>query len=323
MRTGTILANGHAPMRGWAVGAVLTANGPFTVKPGALSRLEGVSPGAARTIADGIRTVCGSRVSPYDQPGQLAARITRGNSEDRRVEPDLSNGESELNWLHRPSGREFAVPASAERWLTPPAPPEHLPASLPPHPRPDITEAEVLVLTVLRSYLGGADSAVIGDTAGLARRSAQRVLRCLEADGYVGSALVEVPWKHRTRRILRWKLAHGGQLDDLRPHLPVMRWARRARCPETLPADLWHLFWSGIDPADIRLPRDALLVANRLLNGRLLDFDARRWALRCLPLDALVAQTGIPGCPESVELAVAQLVEEESGRTSRQAESEV
>ncbi len=180
-----------------------------------------------------------------------------------------------------------------------------------------------MVLTVLRSYLGGADSAVIGDAAGIARRSAQRVLRCLEADGYVDSTFVEVPWQHRTRRILRWKLAPGGQLDELRPYLPMMRWARRARCPETLPPDLWHLFWSGPDPADVRLPRDALLVANRLLNGRLLDFDARRWALRCLPIDALVAQTGIPGCPESVELAVAELVEEESGQPNRQTASGV
>ena len=56
-----------------------------------------------------------------------------------------------------------------------------------------------------------------------------------------------------------------------------------------------------------------MVVANRLLNGRLLDFDARRWALRHLPLEALVAQTGIPGCPPSVEMAVAELVEHESG----------
>ena len=65
-------------------------------------------------------------------------------------------------------------------------------------------------------------------------------------------------------------------------------------CPGRLPADLWHMFWSGPDPADIRLPRDALLVANRLLNGRFLDPDAKRWALRHLPLDALRAQTAYP-----------------------------
>lgn len=302
------------------MGAALTANGPFTVNPGALSRLAGVTPAAARTIADGIRSLCGSRVSPYDQPEQLAARITWANGEDGEMGSDQSTGGSALNWIHRSPDHKFAVPANSERWLTPPAPPEELPASLPPHPRPDITEAEVLVLTVLRSYLGGADSAVIGDAAGIARRSAQRVLRRLEADGYVDPAFAEVPWKHRTRRILRWKLAQGGQLDDLRPYLPMMRWARRARCPETLPPDLWHLFWSGPDPADIRLPRDAVLVANRLLNGRLLDFDARRWALRCLPLDALAAQTEIPGCPRSVELAVTELVEQESGQPNRQPE---
>lgn len=302
------------------MGAVLTANGPFTAKPGMLSRLDGVSPGAARTIADGLRSVCGSRVSPYDRPEQLAARITRVNGQDSEVGSDQPTGGPELNWLHKSSNRISTVPSNAERWLTPPAPPEQLPASLPPHPRPEITEAEVLALTVLRSYLGGADSAVIGDTAGIARRSAQRVLRRLEADGYVDSAFAEVPWKHRTRRILRWKLAQGGQLDDLRPYLPMMRWARRTRCPETLPPDLWHLFWSGPNPADIQLPRDAVLVANRLLNGRLLDFDARRWALRCLPLDALAAQTGIPGCPRSVELAVAELVEQESDQPNRQPE---
>ena len=320
VRTGTILANGHAPLRGWAVGAVLSANGPFTVKPGALSGLEGVSAAAARTIAAGIRSVCGSRVSPYDRPEQLAARITRPNGEigNGVAGSDRPSGGTGLGWLHGSPDRVFTAPANAERWLTPPVPPEQLPASLPPHPRPDIAEAEVMVLTVLRSYLGGADSAVIGDAAGIARRSAQRALRRLEADGYVDSAFVEVAWKHRTRRILRWKLVQGGQLDVLRPYLPVMRWARRARCPDTLPPDLWHLFWSGPDPAGIRLPRDAVLVANRLLNGRLLDFDARRWALRCLPLDALVAQTGIPGCPESVERAVAELVEEQSAQPARQ-----
>ena len=205
--------------------------------------------------------------------------------------------------------------------LSPPTPPEQLAVELPPHPRPGITESEILILTVLRSYLNGADSSAISDAAGVALRNTQRVLRGLEADGYVDSATVEVPWKHRTRRIVRWRLAPGGPGDDIRPHLPAMRWPRRAPCPETLPPHIWHLFWSGPDPADIRLPRDSLLVANRLLNGRLLDFDARRWALRCLPLDALVAQIGIPGCPESVELAVAELVEHQSGAAERNAAS--
>ncbi len=170
----------------------------------------------------------------------------------------------------------------------------------------------MLVLTALRSYLGGADSVVIADAVGISRRNARTTLRRLEIDGYVDSAIAEVPWRHRTRQILRWKLIQFGPFNHLRPYLPMMRRSKRVRCPDTLPPDLWYLFWSGPDPADIRLPRDSLLVANRLLNGRSLDFDARRWALRCLPLDALAAQIAIPGCPESVELAVEQLIEEEA-----------
>ena len=312
VRTETILARGHAPLRAWAVGAVLTANGPFTVRPGALGRMGGVSAGAARAVADGIRSVCGSRVSPHDRPEQLAARITSAQGDRRRTSAGESVGRPELSWLAGLSHIRPAVPDGVDRWLTPPIPPEQLAVGLPPHPRPGITESEVLVLTVLRSYLNGAGSAVVAGAAGMTRRNAQRVLRCLEADGYVSSSTTEVPWKHGTRRLLGWRLVHGGLGDDLRPYLPVMRWRRRSRCPETLPPQFRYLFWSGPDPADIRLPRDALLVANRLLNGRLLDFDARRWALRCLPLDALVAQTGIPGCPKSVELAVAEMVDHKS-----------
>ena len=317
VRTGTVLERGHAPLTAWAVGAVLTANGPFTVRPGALSRIGGVSPGAATTVANGIRSVCGSRVSPYDRPEQMAARITEAPGTSRRVGVCEPGGKPESDWLARLSDQKTSIPEGADRWLTPPMPSEKLAVGLPPHPRPGITEAEVLALTVLRSYLNGADSAAVADAAGMTRRHIQRVLRCLEADGYVDSSIAEVPWKHGTRRVLRWKLTLPGPCGDLCPYLPMMRWCRRAPCPETLPPDIWHLFWSGPDPAGIRLPRDALLVANRLLNGRLLDFDARRWALRHLPLDALVAQTGIPGCPKSVELAVAELVAQESaGKTN-------
>ncbi|WP_419927056.1 hypothetical protein [Candidatus Poriferisocius sp.] len=312
-----MLAKGHAPLWTWAMGVALTANGPFAVRPGALSQVGGIPPGAAAAVADGIRSVCGSRVSPYDRPEQLAAKITEALGDNRTASRGESHREP-LSWIDGLSDHRAVVPDGVDRWLTPPTPPEQLAVELAPHPRPEITECEVLVLTVLRSYLGGADSATVANAAGITRRSVQRVLRGLEADGYVASDVAEVPWKHRTRRILRWRLVLCGLTGDLLPYLPLMRWRRRAPCPETLPADFWHLFWSGPDPVDIRLPRDALVVANRLLNGRLLDFDARRWALRCLPLDALVAQTGIPGCPESVEMYVAELVAQESGNTRPQ-----
>lgn len=313
VRTGTMLARGHPPLRAWAIGAALTANGPFVVRPGTLSQVDGISPGAARTVADGIHSVCGSRVSPYDRPQQLARRITQAEGDSSPASPGESCREP-LGWIAELSDHQPAIPDGVDRWLTPPTPPEQLAVTLPPHPRPGIAKSEVLVLTVLRSYLGGADSSTVADAAAITRRSTQRVLRGLEGDGYVDSEVVEVPWKHRTRRILNWRLAPTNPAAALLPYLPMMRWRRRAPCPESLPADIWYLFWSGPDPADIRLPRDAMVVANRLLNGRLLDFDARRWALRHLPLKTLVAQTGIPGCPPSVEMAVAELLEHESGK---------
>lgn len=317
VRTGTMLARGHAPLRAWTIGAALTANGPFVVRPATLSRVDGISTGEARTVADGIRSVCGSRVSPYDRPQQLTRRITLTEGDSRPASPSESRREP-LGWIAGLSEYRPAVSDGADRWLTPPTPPERLAVPLSPHPRPKITASEVLVLTVLRSYLGGADSATVADAAGITRRSTQRGLRDLEAAGYVASELVEVPWKHRTRQILSWRLVLTKPAADLLPYLPMIRWRRRVPCPERLPADIWYLFWSGPDPADIRLPRDAAMVANRLLNGRLLDFDARRWALRHLPLETLEAQIGIPGCPPSVEMAVAELLEQESSKTRPQ-----
>ena len=120
-----MLAKGHAPLRAWAIGAALTANGPFAVEPGTLSQVGEIAPGAAKTVADGIRSVCGSRVSPYDRPDQLAAKITEVLGNYRTASRGQSRREP-LNWIaglpeHRP-----AVPDGVDRWLTPPTPPEQL-----------------------------------------------------------------------------------------------------------------------------------------------------------------------------------------------------
>ena len=87
-----------------------------------------------------------------------------------------------------------------------PRPVWELAVAPPPHPRPDITESEVLVLAVLHTYLDGADSAVLAGTAGITRRHSQRVLAGLACDGYVASAVRTIPWRHRTRRVRIWSL---------------------------------------------------------------------------------------------------------------------
>ncbi len=102
----------------------------------------------------------------------------------------------------------------------------------------------MLLLTVLHSHFGGADSAVLAETAGITRRHAQRVLREMESDGYVEVAVRTIPWRHGTRRVRVWML--GERADDVSPYLPRLRRSRRVVCPETLPADMWHLFRSGL-----------------------------------------------------------------------------
>ena len=327
VRTGTVLEGRRVPLRAWAVGILMSTNGPFVVRGEALRAACGVTSGAARVVSDGIRTACGGLVCCYDRPERLAARVLRiapgvgvrgdgtagapaagrADAAAAGAAPDpAAAGESLIgDWWRRLDDALPARPSGRARWLTPPRPVWELAVAPPPHPRPGITGAEVLVLSVLHAHLDGADSALVAQTAGITRRHTQRVLVALAADGYLTSAVRTLPWGHGTRRVRIWSLTEGA--DALSPYLPRVRQARRATCPRTLPSDLWHLFWSGPDPAGIRLPRDALLVANRLLNGRGLDPDAKRWALRHLPLEALQAQTGIPGCPPDVELSVREL----------------
>ena len=332
VRTGTALERRRAPLRAWAAGVALSTNGPFVVRPEALRETCGITTGASRDVADGLRAACGGIVCPYDRPERLAGRVLgilrqgdrsgdgsppgrppndsgwppgAGGLPSGQAAPSEAGGGLVGDWWRRLDDGLPARPAGRDRWLTPPRPVWELAVAPPPHPRPDITESEVLVLAVLHTYLDGADSAVLAETAGITRRHSQRVLAGLACDGYVASAVRTIPWRHRTRQVRIWSLTE--RANALSPYLPRLRHARRAVSPERLPADLWHLFWSGPDPADIRLPRDALLVANRLLNGRFLDPDAKRWALRHLPLDALRAQTGIPGCGPDVERAVQEL----------------
>ncbi len=299
------------PLRVWATAMVLSTNGPFIVRPEAVRAACGVPVGTARAVSGAIRAACGGLVCCYDRPERLAERVLGIQPEPGRrggrasPAPPAARAGSLGDWWRRLDDGLPARSAGRARWLTPPRPVWELAVPPPAHPRPDITEAEVLVLAALHAHLDGADSAVVAAVAAITRRHAQRVLVELASDGYVTPAVRTIPWRHSTRRVRVWSLTE--QASALSPHLPRLRRARRAPCPEMLPADMWHLFWSGPDPADIRLPRDAFLVANRLLNGRFLDSDAKRWALRHLPLEALRAQTGIPGCPPDVETAIHEL----------------
>ncbi len=83
--------------------------------------------------------------------------------------------------------------------------------------------------------------------------------------------------------MLLWELRLTSQTFDALAQLP---WSPApAECPDQVPPEHWRLFWSGTSAADLRLPDDALQVADTMIGGP--DPRARNWALTCLPVDAL------------------------------------
>ena len=80
-----------------------------------------------------------------------------------------------------------------------------------------------------------------------------------------------------------WELKLTDTTMDALPRLP---WRpASSECPDRIPPEHWRLFWSGASAADLRLPDDALQVADTMIGGP--DPRARDWALSCLPVDAL------------------------------------
>ena len=71
---------------------VLSTNGPFVVRPQALREACGITTGAARDVADGIRAACGGIVCSYDLPKRLAGRVLELPPESGRSGDGLPSG---------------------------------------------------------------------------------------------------------------------------------------------------------------------------------------------------------------------------------------
>ena len=91
-------------------------------------------------------------------------------------------------------------------------------------------------------------------------------------------------WGYRPRRIKVWRLDMNERTIAA---LPQMGWSPPPpeACPATVPGEFWWLFWSGACASTLRLPEDAVHVADTLGGGP--DPAARAWALETLPLWAL------------------------------------
>lgn len=144
-------------------------------------------------------------------------------------------------------------------------------------------EAHRRILAVLRARFRGATAVLAARDSGLSANYTRRCLRRLEGEGFVRCQNVRLPWGYRHRAVRLWELTLSEQTLDALPRLPRLPAPRE--CPSRVPPEHWRLFWSSTSAADLRLPQDALQVADTLIGGP--DFRARAWALSCLPVETL------------------------------------
>ena len=140
------------------------------------------------------------------------------------------------------------------------------------------------VLAMLRTRIVGATAARVALETGLSVSHTRRCLRRLRAGGFVECETASVMWGYRPQRLRLWRLRIG---ERTLAALPQMGWSPPPpEEPATgVPAEFWWLFWSGECASRLRLPDDAVHVADTLIGGP--DPAARAWALEVLPVQAL------------------------------------
>ena len=152
-------------------------------------------------------------------------------------------------------------------------------------PLAGVSAGQRRILAMLRTRAGGATPALVAAETGLSLSHVRRCLRSLRSDGLVEDAAVSVMWGYRPHRIVVWRLAMGS--GRAVAALPLMGWAEppAEEPPTGVPGEFWWLFWSGACASELRIPEDALHIADTLIGGP--DPPARAWALEALPLGAL------------------------------------
>ena len=189
-------------------------------------------------------------------------------------------------------------------WLAP-IPEVDLPETLREGPSTvcSLSRPERAVLACLRWWLAGAPADVLARDAALSCAETERVLQALAEAGYVRSWHETLYWGHGHERLLYW----GGDVRSSRwldalPRLPVPIPAA-PRHPERVPPEFWKHFWSGTDPAHMRLPNDDDLVAGVLIYDERCML-AKSWALRHLGSDALVRTLELRGLSETAASSI-------------------
>ena len=205
--------------------------------------------------------VCAALGAPASQPGTMAA------STRRRIRRTV-----ESTGLGPGPERLAALVAAAH-------------APLRPGPIAGFAEGHRRVLAVLRTRLAGATAERVAADCGLSESHTRRCLRRLRDAGFVESSQETVMWGYTPRRARLWRLAMSEQTLDALPQMGWLPQAEPQDPPEAVPPEFWYLFWSGECASRLRLPHDAVHVADTLIGGP--NEPARTWALTRLPLRAL------------------------------------
>lgn len=161
------------------------------------------------------------------------------------------------------------------------------------------------VMSLLRTRIGGATVESVAEATGLSISLAGRCLEALEQGGLARPEVRRVLWGYGTVLARLWELSLTDRCVEALMHLP---WTvpEESATPERVPPQFWSLFSSGAHPAELRLPRDAVAVAGRMLDSA--DVAARAWGLTNLPISALRqlrAARGYETGPNAVSLDVA------------------
>ncbi|MBK5223437.1 MAG: MarR family transcriptional regulator [Acidimicrobiia bacterium] len=150
-----------------------------------------------------------------------------------------------------------------------------------------LTPSEVRVLAALaRSPQGLRSGRAAARASGVAPTTASQALRSLAAKKFTTSSVEQVA-AGRVTEFTIWRLQVDDRWFDVAPDVLRTRppaHTRSVRNPTRVPRRFWHLFWTG-DPAELRLPDDAVFVARRLIESD--DLTAAGWAVSNLPPQAL------------------------------------
>lgn len=172
-------------------------------------------------------------------------------------------------------------------------------------PLGDVPEGGRAVLALLRRRIGGATAECIAAESGLGLPTTERHLAALRGLEFVRCEERRVLWGYGTVVARLWELSLSERCVGALAHLEWQQ-PTPVPAPQVVPPQFWSLFQSGTHPADLRLPRDAVAVAGRMLDSA--DLAARAWALSNLPIGALRelrSLRGYDGGPNATSLDIA------------------